>query len=332
MGRPLNKKFFGNRNIGSTGTGDNYGIGGEGLLSFTLPGQLGSIEVDSDSGQPTLTIPSPQLPSGVAATATVTWEVATITISATNDYGTGYTNGETVTLTGASGVTATIVVAADDITTITPVTRGSFTTIPTSESYQVVGVTSLANDAQAEITWRVKSIVVLEKGSGYTSAPTLSWAAGSAGPISGTSPGVPTVSLTTDSGYVGSSTNQENAIQITAWVPATGTAGNISGNGTSAVTGDILRQTGSKKYVVRTAQGVGRVTLVAAVPAVGEATIIATDANGNTYYVTKLTAHKAKLTRLVDDGGDLDWIFATGDVAQWSFEAASGLVVQIANA
>ena len=30
MGRPLNKKYFGNRNIGTTGTTDNN-IGGEGV-------------------------------------------------------------------------------------------------------------------------------------------------------------------------------------------------------------------------------------------------------------------------------------------------------------
>ena len=45
MGRPLNKKYFGNRNIGSTSTTTDDGIGGEGLAAYTLPGQLGVVAI-----------------------------------------------------------------------------------------------------------------------------------------------------------------------------------------------------------------------------------------------------------------------------------------------
>ena len=324
MGRPLNKKYFGNRNIGTGGNqvggnnsnNQNYAddrIGGEGIESYTLPVQLGSIEVDSNSGQPTLTIPAPQIPGGVQATATVVWEVASITITSTNDYGTSYVNGETVTFTGATGVTATVAVAADDIGVITPVNRGSFTTIPSSESYNIIG--AVGNDAQAEITWRVKSITKLEKGSGYTTAPTLSWAAGLAGPISGTSPGVPTAVLTVDTGAVGSSTNQENAIVIRA---------NTDDSGTKV--GDIIRQIRTRGYKVKTADGIAVCNLVAdSSPNVGEAYIVAT-ATGGTYYVTKLTAHRATLVAKTGDDA-LD-----GQAVEWTFGSYTDTIVQIENA
>ena len=245
MGRPLNKKYFGNRNIGSTSTTADDGIGGEGLDTITLGGTNNSSGYAVDDA---LTITAPDLPTGVQATAKV----------------------KTVNGSG-----------------------------------------------------KILTVEITEKGSGYTAIPTITAATGTQGTLTLTG------ALTVDTGNVGSATNQENAISITAWVPATGAAGNISGNGTSAVKGDIVRQVGSKKYVVRTAQGLGRVSLVAGTPATGEATIIATDVNSNTYYVTKLTSHKALLTRIA---GGSNYVYATGDVAQWSFDAASGTIVQIANA
>jgi hypothetical protein len=328
MGRPIHKKYFGNRNIGVGGyqttnsnapAGDDR-IGGEGIESYTLPVQLGNIEVDSNSGQPTLTIPAPQLPGGVPATATVVWEVASITITSTNDYGTSYVNGETVTFTGATGVTATVAVAADDIGVITPVLRGSFTTIPTSESYNIIG--AVGNDAQAEITWRVKSITKLERGSGYTTAPTLSWAAGVAGAISGTPPGAPTAVLTTDSGAVGSATNQENAIVIRAKIDSEATVR----------IGDIIKQSSSRRYKVKTSDGTAVCKLVADdTPATFQAYVKATDDNGNTYYVTKITSHKALLTQWTQNG-EATWLFATGDSAPWTFTSTANGRVIIENA
>jgi len=321
MGRPLNKKYFGNRNIGtgsyegtSLGNSVNYEddkIGGSSLGLYTLGAEKGSIEVDSNSGQPVLTIPAPTIPGGVQATATVVWEVASITITSTNDYGTGYVNGETVTFTGATGVTATVAVAADDIGVITPVLRGSFTTIPTSETYAVVGS---GNDAQAEITWRVKSITTVEKGSGYVSAPTITWTAGVAGAISGTAPDAPTVALLADTGAAGTSTNQENAIIMRA---------NL-GNGAAIV--DIIKQVSTKRYKVTDGTTTGIVTIgTDSSPETGEAYIVAT-ATGGTYYVTKLTSRKAVLVAKTGDEA-LD-----GLSVPWTFGSYSATVVQLENA
>ena len=352
MGRPLNKKYFGNRNIGSTSVTTDDHIGGEGIASITLGGTNSSTGWTNNSTTQA-TVSAPQLPGGVTAilkihtfasagaltnrttynTFTGTSVAAAATYTGVSQKATGGTSGSgtgavfTITKTGSgtsySGVTTITLTSAgsgyalDDTITISGADLGG---VVTTNDFTFTIKTFVGT------TGTIESVEVTEKGSGYTSAPTVTWSGGTKGALTLAS------ALTTDSGNVGSSTNQENAISITAWVPASGAAGNVSGNGTSAVTGDIVRQVGSKKYVVKTAQGVGRVTLVADTIAAGQANIIATDANGNTYYVTKLTAHKAKLTRLVDDGSDGDWLFATGAVAQWSFAAASGTIVQIANA
>ena len=322
MGRPLSKKFIGNRNIGSTGTGDDNGIGGEGLAAYTLAVQKGSLIINLTYAQPELVIPASNLPTGVRATAVVVWEVESISPSnglAGHSYTT--TTGGATTLTGLSGPTFNITAVGSgqgEVQTIVPVNRGEWTTIPRAAvTYQIVGGDG---NQQATVKYRVKSITTAEKGSGYTSAPTLSWTTAGTN-TGGTAVGVPTVALTTDSGSVGSSTNQENAIQITAWVPATGTAGNISGNGTSAVAGDIIRQCGNGKYIVRTAQGVGRVKLVAGTPAVGEATIIATDSASGTYYVTKISDRRCNI--VANSGSQ----FPTNTTVSWTFNDTSGTKV-----
>lgn len=320
MGRPLNKKYFGNRNIGTTASTDSA-IGGEGLAAYTLPVQKGSLIINSTYDQPALVIPAPTLPTGVQATAQVVWEVESITVASPALDGNGYvtTTGGATTLTGLAGVTANITAVGSgqgEVQTIVPVNRGSFTTVPTvASTYQIVGGDG---GNQATVKYRVKSITTVEKGSGYVTAPTLSWTTADTD-TGGTAVGAPTVALTTDSGAVGSSTNQENAILITAFVTG----------GSSAVAGDIVKQSGSRRYKVKTAQGTSTVKLVAGAPAAGEATVTATDSSGKTYYVTKVTAHKALLTQYGTAGHE----FADGSSVKWTFgSAVADSSVKIANA
>ncbi len=237
MGRPLNKKYFGNRNIGTTGTADD-GIGGQGVASVTIAGEFSGFTLATT----TVTFSAPALPGGVTATGT-----------------------------------ATIV---DGVVT---------------------------------------AIVITEKGSGYTAVPTVTIADSDGGEEVTT--GTATAVLTTDSGAVGSATNQENAIVAYAYV---------TGNNLIA---DIQKQVSGRRYKVKTSEGTLTCKLVTdgVANAVGEMTITATDAQGNTYYVSKLTSRLATLVRLVDDGGNNDWVHADGARAPWGFAAASGLVVQIAN-
>lgn len=163
----------------------------------------------------------------------------------------------------------------------------------------------------------VTDIVITEKGSGYIAAPTVTIV----DPDGGAAEGAVTLTRTMTN-------TQENAIYTTAYIPAAGTMGYVSGaGGSSAVAGDIIRQVGSNKYMVRTAQGIGHCKLVAGATAPGEMDITAVDSSGKTYFVIKLTAHKARLVPYGASGH----LYAEGEVAPWSLAAASGNVVQVNN-
>jgi hypothetical protein len=134
------------------------------------------------------------------------------------------------------------------------------------------------------------SVEVTQKGSGYTTI------ADAAVGFSGSTGVVTAAVLTTDSGgfqgsgnnvggNVNAATQQDNAIVIYA---------NTTDAGTKM--GDIRKQKSSRRYQVRTADGIAICKLVADdTPAVGEAYITATDQGGATYWVTKLTAHRATI-------------------------------------
>jgi len=330
MGRPLNKKYFGNRNIGSTSTTADNGIGGQGVATISVATAGNFVVTNTYKNFPLLNIGAPTLPSGVQATADVVFELDTVTFASGGQTDGDYLAGLSTSITGLGGGAVVNIVEVGNKVTAVNLTggnrgefrRGDFDGTGIT-SHQVLQAPNAGTDLQITVTYRVKSITIVEQGSGYVAVPNLSW---SGHTFTGqTTPSGNTPALTVDTGNVWSATNDENAIQITAYVPA------ING-GSSAVIGDITKQVSGRRYKVKTAQGTGIVKLVAAAPGAGEASVIATDANGNTYYVTKLTAHRALLTRQTDDDGDLDWLYATGATAPWSFAAAVGLTVQIANA
>jgi hypothetical protein len=338
MGRPLNKKYFGNRNIGTNGNqvsgnnsnNQNYAddrIGGEGILSITPNATLGSVLVNSSYPAPILVKPAPTIPGGVTSTSRVIWEVESIVMT---DGGSAYSAPDTVTFTGlgggvvgkqtATGPGPTNAATAVGINfTDAGASRGEFINTPPTAAltYEVCSgaVPTGTTNGQAQIKFRVKRIEVLTPGSGYKGTETFSW--NTAG-CSGTPfPGVPTFALTQDSGNVGSATNQENAIIIHA---------NTSSGGTTAKVGDIIRQVSTRRYKVKTADGIkicklGTVTN----PGPYGAYIVAT-ATGGTYYVTKLTAHRATLVAKTGDEA-LD-----GMAVEWTFGAYTDKIVQIENA
>jgi hypothetical protein len=304
MGRPLAKRFFGNRNIGTNGgyTADD-GIGGEGLASAAV-----SVAGSYTATLPTLTFSAPQLPGGVTSTGVIVSKVISATISGGTGYGNAQTFDLTVTTAGGSAVLNVTSDAGGAVVTVNSVTTaGSFTALSA-----VTGVSGgTGTGAVPVLTYGALSVTVTNKGSGYTAAPTVSYT--NRGGIT-----VNTITLTTDSGDVGSVTNQENAILAYAYV---------TGN---SLVADIQAQKGSRRYRVATSEGTAVCSLVAATPAaVGEMSITATDSSGKTYYVTKLTRHKALLTQYGTAGHE----FATGDTVEWTFDAATlNTTVQIANA
>jgi len=99
----------------------------------------------------------------------------------------------------------------------------------------------------------------------------------------------------------------------------------------SAVSSAIIKQEGSHRYLVENAQGRGICKLTTGTVTAGLMSITATDANGNTYSVTKLTARKATVTRKTQNGSNA-WVYGvldpnTGtylDVARWTAGSAVG--------
>ena len=298
MGRPLNKKYFGNRNVGN-------GIGGQGVASAAIG------TASSYTTRPTFTFSAPQLANSVTATGTITSEVLSAAISGTQ---TGiYVVGDLITITSAGGSAIAYVatLTGSAVATVnftgTGASRGNFTTLDSATTTGGSGTGLILTP-----TFRAKSVVITNPGSGYTSAPTATF----------TPTGVTLTTITlTVAGTVG---GQEPAIQPLAYVL------------TQSAVGDIVKQVSSRRYKVTTAESVNNVPtickLVAATPAaIGEMVIPATDSTANRYFVTKLTSHKAVLTQ--DLGVGTTHEFATGSVVGWTFgTAAVNVSVKIANA
>jgi hypothetical protein len=335
MGRPLNKKYFGNRNIGGSGTGDDYGIGGEGVESISVA-TAGSFSVSNTyKNFPLLNIGAPNLPTGVQATADVVFEINTVAFSSGGQTNADYVNGLSTSITGlGGGAVVRIVETANKVTSVdlTGGNRGEFrrgdafdgTGITT---FQVLQAPNVGTDLQIAITFRVKSITMLEKGSGYTSVPALSWSGHTFTGQTIPSGNTPALTTTPVNPITGSSTYQENAIQLTAYIPLESQAGWVSGfSGSSAVAGDIVRQSGNSKFIARTAQGVGRVKLVGYLgsnvsPAAGEAIITASDYDGGLYYVTKISDRRCNIIGYNGSGFTTG---ATGINVPWTFNGTSG--------
>jgi hypothetical protein len=123
-------------------------------------------------------------------------------------------------------------------------------------------------------------------------------------------------------GKVGvASENIFKAIQVTAYIPA------ANGGKAARQDSDIVAQKGSHRYKVENQDGTGVIKLVAGAITVGTGVITATDYNGSTYYVTKLTARKALLTQKTVSGS---FQFASGKQVPWTLgSAVTGYSVQI---
>jgi hypothetical protein len=307
MGRPLNKKFFGNRNIGTAGTTDDS-IGGGAVATFTVA-TGGTYQV-----RPTATVAS-FFPGGVPATGTTTLEVDSAVVTNGGGAGTAnYVTGDIVTVTSASGeMTFTVTANGNgEVTAVTPLARGSFASTLLFGAQATTTNSVAGAGCTLTLTYRVISIQVATAGSGHKvgSAVTIT------GANTGSAATATVATIAADTGAVGSATNQENAIIIRA---------KTTTNGTVKV-GDIVRQVRTRGYKVKTDNGIAVCNLVATTsPAYKQAYIVAT-ATGGTYYVTKLTAHHATLTTKTGDGA------LNGKAVKWTFGAPSATKVQIENA
>ena len=316
MGRPLNKKYFGNRNIGtgsyegtSSGNSVNYEddkIGGEGIASISWSDN-GSWLATAGSPLAGLQLPAPTIPGGVQATWTNYFGIQAVTTGAGK---TGLVVGDTYTYAGIPGSVITVASTAAANATFTVTARGSTTSLLTD--LQTVAITKVTGTGAAttfnvDIFSQIVDTVIGEKGSGYTGAETITVTLANSA-----SGGVPvgTIVKTVSTGSAGTSTNQENAIIIRA---------NIGDDG--AKVGDIIKQVSTNRYKVKTVDGTGIVELVVqdSTPNLGKAMIIATDSGGATYYVQKLTSRKAVLYQKTVV---TSYQFVDGQSVKWTFGSA----------
>lgn len=304
MGRPLNSRFF-DPAVGGPGEGVSS-------VSVTVKGNYDDLA--------TVSFDAPSLPGGVTAVGNCVMELRTVAI---NNAGGSYTTGDVLfigggavvgdTTAGTYTVQAEIVVdTVDGITGAitafqTLSVRGSYTTLPAkvaggSNSVNLSLDGGTGNNARVDITWRVLDVDITTSGSGYVDAadavPTFSTG---------------TLDATGDSVLA---TTSSNVILAHAFVAG----------GTTDLDSDIVKQTGTSDYVMENLEGRSICSLVASnSPTEGQAYIVATDSAANTYWVTKLTAHKAVLQQRA--GGT--WIYPNGYSAPWILGTAANEVVSI---
>ena len=323
MGRPLNKKYFGNRNIGSTSTTADNGIGGQGLATISVATAGSFVVTNTYKNFPLLNIGAPTLPNGVQATADVVFELDTVTFASGGQTDGDYLAGLSTSITGLGGGAIVNIVEVGNKVTAVNLTggnrgefrRGDFDGTGIT-SHQVLQAPNAGTDLQITVTYRVKSITIVEQGSGYVAVPNLSW---SGHTFTGqTTPSGNTPALTVDTGNVGSATNEENSIQMTAFL-----------TGGSAVIVDIKKQVSGRRYKVTDGPRTGVVKLTSTLAdAAGEGSVAVLDSAGGEYFATKITAHKVTLTQ----AGGSGHLYATGTQAPWKLIAPAGVYVQIANA
>jgi hypothetical protein len=352
MGRPLHKKYFGNRNIGSTSTAADDGIGGQGTASITLGAANNSASYTAGASQIALGAPGP---GGVQATASLvvgpagaflTVAAATSGTDRSTFTATGTGTSATGTYTGlvqkaggtttGSGATFTIVKATTGtnyatggvLTTITATSKGTGYAVGDTIKIDgaLIGGVTTTNDITLTVVGAVAAagtitgITITEPGSGYLSAPEVVLSTGTQGTLT------VTAVLTTDTGAVGSSTNQENAIIARMFIPA-------ADGGTSTNTGDIIKQVSGRRFKVKNIEGTGICQLETAnyTLTAGKMTIKATDSDGYNYLVAKITSRRVTLVPNAA-GGTIGTQFASGASAMWTFgSAVAGTTVTIQN-
>lgn len=338
MGRPLNKKYFGNRNIGSASTTTDDGIGGSSVSSVTL-NALGSYTT-----RPTVTFATPTLPGGVRATGTITSEALSAVVT---EAGTGYEVGDLLTVTTAGGSAIAYVATVDtdgEVLTVnftgTGADRGSFEALPSGAQVTTTDSED-GEDATLTITFRAKAVVITESGSGYVAAPVATFTQS----VTATS-----VNMLVDSGGIRTVGNQENAIVAYAYrgdaltlvdivrqvSGSTGTIGDRYRVNNATTAADIDNDTTALQtsFIARLVTTTAASVITANGKEESEMNIVAIDSDGGTYLVRKLTARKAVLvpaavTRLSSSAGtQFPLVDGKPKSVAWTFNGTAGTKVR----
>jgi hypothetical protein len=303
MGRPIQKKYFGNKNLPDYANVSNKsGIGGEGVNTFTVSnsgtnysqgttvavtgGTLvtgGSAATISASINSAGNIAVTKVTSGVGYTAapalTVT-PAATTTTSVTGNY-----TATTMTATSVTGIYLGMVISGG--------ATGSAGTVQTITG-PTAGVYTITSSVKNNGTF-TNTVTFTDTGASFASSVALF-----------------------------ASATTQNAIAFTSFLLTK------DGGSSAVANGDIIKQESSRRYLVDNSQGIGQCKLVATdALTAGTMKIIATDGTGATYFVKKLTAHKATVVNRTNTSTAKA---ITGAAVGWTLGSATGTVVTIANA
>jgi len=297
MGRPIKKQFFGNLNS----PGEDFSTGGptgQGGVSAASINTANSGTHYSQGTTVALTGGS-QIGGGTSTQATISYTIngsGNIAVSLTGNGG-GYVTAPNITVTKAPTVSST---------TNSGVTATNTFTVSTTTGIAVgmliAGAATGSGGYVTGITGHVITSTV-NNNSNWTNAGNLTFTDNG----SGFSASVVLASVST------------HALKVTAYLPT----------GSSAVVSDIMKQEASRRYLVRNGQGHGICKLVAKASGsllAGEMNLIATDSASGTYYVTKLTAHRALLVPITGTQ------FANSHVAEWNVSSpVQNVSVTLAN-
>ena len=300
MGRPIQKKNFGNTNspYANHAQGGFTGLGGEGVASVTISNSGTNYSVGTVGA-----FSAPNIAGGVQALATLEivgtgadrGKIMSVTVT---EPGTGYTSAPTFTLTTASSVSVTGAGTSTQLT-VYLTTAGIYT-----------GMKISGTGISASATY------VTSVGTGIITVNN---------PHAGTVSGTMTL---VDNGIgfaktVAATSSKVDAITLTSYLTT----------GSSAVSGgDIMKQVGSRRYKVRNSQGVGVVTLstgtgTAHVLSPGYMHITGTDWGGATYYFEKINQHTGRVWNRTSTSTAY---YTDGQIAKWTIGAATGTVAPVA--
>lgn len=289
MGRPINKKYFGNRNVSDpNSTSDDYGIGGKYVTAIAT----GTAGTGYSQGL-TATVDAPTIAGGVTATTTVgVYANGVISGYTVTDGGSGYTTAPAVSLVKPGNVTiaATGSNGANVLTMTT--TAGIYAGMTVTGN---VGLGGAGNTAVVT-TVNAANVILSDNNDADITGNVTFYDAGASGAAG-------TVSLA----YY--ATNVSNAFSISA---------NI--NGSNSLQGDILKQESSRRFRIKTSDGTDVCKLTNAAPQIREVRLTAVDSDGGTYYIDKLTSRTALLTQ--GNGSQFD----TGDRVPWTITSAEANV------
>jgi hypothetical protein len=294
MGRPIKKKFFGNLNNpdhGSVVLGS--GVGGEGVgavITVTATGTNYSQGAIAVFSAPNITGGTTAIGTLTIGTPAAQGRITAVTVT---NPGAGYTSTATVSITTASAIT----VAG------TGTSAESTIYATTSGIYIGMGVTGTGVGTAAKVTAIGAGTVTVNVVNASTVSGSLVF--------SDYGSGFKVITTVTSTVL--------DAIQIVSYLPTASQ---------SRTGGDIIKQESSRRYLVQNSDGVGICRLATGVLTAGQMHIIATDWTGASYYVTKLTAHKATVVNRYNTSTA---IYTTGQVAPWTIGTTTGTYITLSH-